>query len=333
MATPKLRLRPRRGTSAALILWGLLHGVPAAGLAAQGDCGQPVSNGPGPVATDCLFILNVAVGLQTCSPECICAPSGTLPAKATDALLCLGASVGTPVSLDCPCAGPSVEGDDFNDNDRDGARWGATSSHGNGQLSETSQRLEYTCSSGNSYDDENWEWIANALPVGEDWEVQIDLVNVTVLSADNRVNSFGFGVYNPADWGDDLYAEMYASSLQGLPSRKGFYAEMWANDAYVGSADSGGSDMTVGAVQMRYDSASKVISTRYDTDPSDGYQWIPYGTFGIAGSGGSDGNANWGLSGSDVLQIYVYGYSERMKVNAATMWGDNFLVTGGVPLP
>ena len=69
------------------------------------QCSQPLSSGPDPVATDCLYILNVAVHLQTCSPECICAPTGTLPVKATDALLCLNASVGINVELNCPCNG------------------------------------------------------------------------------------------------------------------------------------------------------------------------------------------------------------------------------------
>jgi hypothetical protein len=333
MATIKLRSNPRWRLSIAFAMWGLMICLPVAGFAAQGDCSQPVSNGTVPVATDCLFILNVAVGLQTCSPECICAPSGTLPARATDALLCLGASVGTPVMLDCPCEPVSSEGDDFNDNDRNNALWGTATDYGNGRLNETSQHLEYTCSSGTSDDGEDWEWIGNVLPIASDWAVQIDLVNETVPSADNQVNSFGFGVYNPADWGDEVYAEMYASSLGGPPARNGFYAEMYADDAYIGAADSFAQETTIGAVRMLYDSTSKVLSTQYDTDPSDGYQWIPYGTFGIAGTGGTDGNANWGLAGSDVLQVYVYGFSARMKIDAGKMWGDNFLVTGGVAFP
>lgn len=69
------------------------------------QCSQPVSSGPEPVATDCLYILNAAVGLQTCTPECICAPTGTLPAKATDALVCLNVAVGVNVPLNCPCKG------------------------------------------------------------------------------------------------------------------------------------------------------------------------------------------------------------------------------------
>lgn len=68
-------------------------------------CAQPVSSGPAPVATDCLFILRAAVGSETCSPECVCAPTGTAPAKATDALLCLQSTVGIGVTLDCPCGG------------------------------------------------------------------------------------------------------------------------------------------------------------------------------------------------------------------------------------
>jgi hypothetical protein len=75
-------------------------------LPVEPGCSQPISTGATPVATDCLFILQAAVGSQTCSPECICAPTGTLPAKATDALLCLKHSVGDDaIPLQCPCDG------------------------------------------------------------------------------------------------------------------------------------------------------------------------------------------------------------------------------------
>ena len=73
--------------------------------AAQGDCSQPVSTQSTPTASDCLFILRAAVGLESCVPECICAPSGSLPASATDALVCLRKAVGQPVTLACPCSG------------------------------------------------------------------------------------------------------------------------------------------------------------------------------------------------------------------------------------
>lgn len=67
------------------------------------SCAQPVTTGPSPTATDCLFILNVAVGLGECADPCVCAPKGSLPPSATDALLCLQTAVGQSVPLDCPC--------------------------------------------------------------------------------------------------------------------------------------------------------------------------------------------------------------------------------------
>lgn len=85
-----------------LVIVALLIISTAVGARSQ-ECAQPVSTGAGPVASDCLFILGVAVGAKTCSPECVCAPTGSLPTKATDALLCLSAATGQPVALNCPC--------------------------------------------------------------------------------------------------------------------------------------------------------------------------------------------------------------------------------------
>jgi hypothetical protein len=71
-------------------------------------CGAPVSGGVLPSASDCLFILGAAVGTKTCEAECLCAPKGTLPISASDALICLQAAVGESVALDCPCGSVST---------------------------------------------------------------------------------------------------------------------------------------------------------------------------------------------------------------------------------
>ncbi len=79
-----------------------------------GDCSQPITAGPSPAATDCLFILQVAVSIQSCDPDpCVCAPKGTLPVTATDALLCLNLATAQPVMTNCPC---SMTNDCFNSN-------------------------------------------------------------------------------------------------------------------------------------------------------------------------------------------------------------------------
>jgi hypothetical protein len=97
------KLRSLLTLTATLVFALLVTAAPAGATPVEAICSQPSSNGNSPVASDCLFILKVAVGLETCSPECICAPKGTLPTSASDALLCLKSAVGQPVELDCPC--------------------------------------------------------------------------------------------------------------------------------------------------------------------------------------------------------------------------------------
>ncbi len=72
-----------------------------------GDCGQPVSTGAGPVATDALIVLNAAVGAVQCD-LCVCDVDNNGVINATDALGDLKVAVGQPVVLACPvCASNS----------------------------------------------------------------------------------------------------------------------------------------------------------------------------------------------------------------------------------
>jgi hypothetical protein len=71
-------------------------------LGALGDCGQPVTSGAGPTASDCLFILKDAVGTETCNPGCICDTNSEGGVTASDALVCLKKAVGQDIPLNCP---------------------------------------------------------------------------------------------------------------------------------------------------------------------------------------------------------------------------------------
>jgi len=84
----------------AAVLAATLFATPGTSHAA--GCAQPLSNGALPNATDCLYILQAAVFIRTCDPACECAPKGALPPSATDALICLKAATGQPVTLNCP---------------------------------------------------------------------------------------------------------------------------------------------------------------------------------------------------------------------------------------
>jgi hypothetical protein len=73
-----------------------------------GECAQPLTSGASATASDCLFILRAAIGTVTCSPACVCAPGGSLPVAATDALVCLKGATGQDVGFDCPCTGATT---------------------------------------------------------------------------------------------------------------------------------------------------------------------------------------------------------------------------------
>lgn len=308
----------------------ILPSGPAA--AAKGDCGQPTSTGISPKTSDALTILRESVGLATdCdSAACICDVNNNKSITTTDALLVLKKAVGQPVSLNCSCGPPAVV-DDFNDNSVDPARWGDDQIDGHGVLKETNHELQFTCSPATADDYVLRPWIDSLLPYDADWSVQIDLKNTTVATKDDQVNSFGLSVVDMSNFGNEVYGEMYVSRYNGPPSRSGFYGELGDDGSYLAEVDSGGIGVTSGALRIEFDAAGKVMTLRYDVDPTNGYDWITYGSFGVDGSGGTDGNANWGLSASDRFGVAVYGYSSTMVVTAGQMTGDNFRIAGGVP--
>ena len=72
----------------------------AAALAALGDCGQPVSTGAGPLASDALFTLRASVLLERCRPP-VCDADGNCVVSTSDALRILQKAVGEDVILNC----------------------------------------------------------------------------------------------------------------------------------------------------------------------------------------------------------------------------------------
>ncbi len=89
---------------AAIALVFLLCSRPA--WAATGDCGQPISNGDSPTATDALAALRAAVGSLVCE-LCVCDVDDSGVISATDALTILSVAVGNPLVLACAACEPN----------------------------------------------------------------------------------------------------------------------------------------------------------------------------------------------------------------------------------
>lgn len=220
--------------------------------------------------------------------------------------------------------------DDFNDNSKDTSKWGPNHFAGNGVLAETGQKLQYTCGTGTVEDEASWPWNATRFPYNADWEMQIDCHNSTDPVGPAQVNSMGITLESPLAADTYLYHELYNSAIGGGASAsKGFNADMTVGGISAGGEDSGELPVTDGAIRLRWNSSTKVLTCEHDNNPADGYQWIVLSTFGLDGAGGTH-NGDWGMSDTDQFFMTVYGYSALMSVPAGQMTLDRFSETGGV---
>lgn len=229
-------------------------------------------------------------------------------------------------SLAALAAQGATLGDNFNDNLKNTSKWGADEIIGHGVLLETNGRLQYSCPSGTGDDDFIRQWILSRMPYNSDWEMQMDVSNNTSNPAGAQ-NSFGIKIRSPFTDDNEVFAELYASRFGGGSQVNGFHGEL-ETGASTAVVDTGHLGASAGAVRMAFTSSNKVITLFYDLDVSNGYQWVQFGSFGVAGSGGADGNTDWGMTAVDTFPVFVYGFSSGMTVTNGQLAGDNFSVTG-----
>ena len=135
--------------------------------------------------------------------------------------------------------------------------------------------------------------------------------------------------FNAADLQDSCYVELYASALVSLPFRRGLKTGFYVNDTDLNDATTGRGDVTNAlpyvALRLTFNSLSKVFTAYVDHDGAgNGYQWENFGSFGIAGSGGTITNGNWGMNASGTFYVAVYGFSQGLTITSGQMHADNF---------
>jgi hypothetical protein len=220
----------------------------------------------------------------------------------------------------------TINGDDFNDNAKNPAKWGTDITFGTGgTLTETNSRLQYT--SNTSSDDHGIyrPWILNQATYDKDWELIMDVSNSLSWVSGFRDTGIGIEIFPPATTEMSFFTEMNSSRFGSSFSFHGFVSgqgedEFGNLDQDVSSAGANGS------IRIVFNSTTKVITTYCDTDGStNGYAWTPLATFGITGSGGET-NADWEMSGSQSFQIAVYGFVDGSIVTDGQITADNFSI-------
>jgi hypothetical protein len=259
----------------------LLAGAPA--MAAQGDCGQPVSNGAAPTASDCLFILRTAVGTETCG--CICNVNGQSPTTAVDALLCLKKAVGQDVDLLCSCGfEPVGEEAQLNTYTTSDQRRPRVASDAAGNLVVAWDSLGSPESDADASSVQARRFSSAGEPLGAQFQVNTfttgfqSFPSIAMADGGTFVAAWSNSGGNPSDTtnsvrarlfdsggvpvGDDFQVNSYTPSSQTVPSvgmdAAGNFVVVWQSDG------SGGSDTAGTSVQgQRYDSAGAAVGTEF----------------------------------------------------------------------
>jgi len=172
-------------------------------------------------------------------------------------------------------------------------------------------------------------WILNQATYDTDWEVILDVQNTVTPTVVGQVATAGIQVFAANNLNNAVYVELYSSTLDQLPLRRGFHSAISTNDSQnvdLGFSDTLNLGVTAGAIRIAYNSQSKVFTTFYDAsgNSQSGYLWTQLGSFGINNSGGATTNTSWGMGGSQAFQVTVYGFDSNIAVNNGQLNLDNF---------
>jgi len=209
--------------------------------------------------------------------------------------------------------------DNFDDNLKNAQNWGVDYKRESlGAIKEISKRLEFS-STATGFQDIYRPWILNPPSYDRDWEVVVDVVNQLNV---NGYAGLGLEIVPAANRSRLLWFDLAAERLGGAIQWKGFQAMLGG-----GSRTTAASSSNISSLRISFDASEKVLRCYYDINgPAGGHAWFPFASYGIDGDGGATGNESWGMSGSDLFQVSLSGFSDTTRVVASTIYFDDFRI-------
>lgn len=155
----------------------------------------------------------------------------------------------------------------------------------------------------------------------ESWQLTLDLTNTAKQGDAKKAEEAACGImiFNVGDRKDYLFLEFYGKSgveagiiTDGTHTKK--------NHISIPKAASKGS------LRVSFDKATKLMSLEISpTNKSQGYQWVPVGTFSPKNSKDGKVRAQWNMdpaSGQFGIQLFGFGYNVKVPNKKVTY--DNF---------
>jgi hypothetical protein len=210
--------------------------------------------------------------------------------------------------------------DNFNDNSRDPALWGAPYIlEGNGQLLEQNGRTEFTTAGGGSNNEVGQTFLQRPT-YDQAWQVQmVASMSTANFSVAGDVGTVRIGIGSGDHWLELGYGAGILA--QGAPLGTALVTE-WST----------GDNITVtplpSAVGFRftYDPQLHLVQAHYNLDAGLAeVGWVLYQTFTIDGStvAGAE-TLNWNMTTGDGFYLMILGWSSGPAIAAGSAWADDF---------
>ena len=181
---------------------------------------------------------------------------------------------------------------------------------GTGSLDYEKPNFRYTTSTPSPKDFDYKLYQPARIRANKDFTIITELKNSTIPESSKELASVGIEIYQRKNLSNRLATELSCARLEGYFSRTVFsqLVEFGEKKSSCYSEDLRLTEITT--VKIDYISKNKVFYISYLQDE----KWIKVGSFGIAGSGGENGNAQWKMKNNENLLLYIYGFSTHMNV-------------------
>jgi len=220
--------------------------------------------------------------------------------------------------------------DDFDDNAVDPLRWTPLDPFGGGALVEADQNLQFDSSdSGSGLQGQYFAWTdAN---YDEDFEVVFRAANTTMPSAAGEFGGIGIEIYPAGSLTTRLNVRLGSYFVTSFGPLRNVLANFFNENTSVPAFPV--QPLTIfpkaAAIRVAFDSVNKVFTVYYDANPTDGVQWTQLSTFGVSAAANGDHNLDFGMSGGNQFDVFVYARTDNLDADFGDLLLDDFQAIQG----